>query len=71
MNPVLLLNATLMIPAVVIRPSLDDIQEALINVGKTIAGVSRGVAQWECDDKKSSDGVINIFSFFCQRKYYL
>lgn len=45
-KPIFLLNAILMIPSVAIRPSLDDLQEALVQAGKNIAGVSKGVAQW-------------------------
>lgn len=45
-KPIFILNAILMIPSVAIRPSLDDLQEALVQAGKNIAGVSKGVAQW-------------------------
>lgn len=45
-SPIFLLHATLMIPVVTVKPSLDDVQEVLILVGKTIAGVARGVSQW-------------------------
>lgn len=45
-KPVFLLNAMLMIPNVVVRPSLDEVQEALIVAGKNITGVSKGVGQW-------------------------
>lgn len=45
-RPIFLLHSTLMIPNVSIRPSLDDLQDALIQVSKNIAGVSKGVAQW-------------------------
>lgn len=41
-----LLNALLMIPNIVIRPSLEDVQEALIGAGRNITGVAKGVAQW-------------------------
>lgn len=41
-----LLQATLMIPNVSIRPSIEEIQEALILAGKNITGVAKGVAQW-------------------------
>ncbi|TGZ53817.1 Dynein heavy chain 5, axonemal, partial [Temnothorax longispinosus] len=52
-NPVFLLHATLMIPAVTVKPSLDDVQEALISVGKIITGVAKGVAQWNSRGSKS------------------
>lgn len=45
-SPIFLLHATLMIPVVTVKPSLDDVQEVLTLVGKTIAGVARGVSQW-------------------------
>ncbi|XP_046389607.1 dynein axonemal heavy chain 5 [Ischnura elegans] len=43
---VFLLHGSLMIPNVIVRPSLEEVQEALITVGKCIAGVSKGVSQW-------------------------
>nr|CAD7258976.1 unnamed protein product [Timema shepardi]CAD7569562.1 unnamed protein product [Timema californicum] len=45
-KPVFLLHATLMIPRVVVRPSMDEVQEALVAAGKNIAGVAKGVGQW-------------------------
>lgn len=45
-EPVFLLNALLMIPNIVIRPSLEETQEALVIAGKNITGVAKGVAQW-------------------------
>lgn len=45
-DPVFLLNSTLMIPNVSIRPSIDDLQEALTTAGKNITGIAKGVAQW-------------------------
>lgn len=45
-QPVFLLHATLMIPRVVVRPSLEDVQEALIAAGKLITNVSKGIGQW-------------------------
>ncbi|XP_049782831.1 dynein axonemal heavy chain 5 [Schistocerca cancellata] len=44
--PVFLLNATLMIPKVVVRPSLEDVQDALATAGKNISSVAKGVGQW-------------------------
>lgn len=43
---VFLLNAILMIPNISIRPTLDELQDALVQAGKTVTGVSKGVAQW-------------------------
>lgn len=45
-KPIFLVHSTLMIPNIVIRPTLDDLQEALITAGKNITGVAKGVAQW-------------------------
>ncbi|KAF5305838.1 hypothetical protein FQR65_LT07577 [Abscondita terminalis] len=45
-TPVFILNAVLLIPKVVIQPNLDEVQEALIQVGKYITSVSKGVGQW-------------------------
>lgn len=46
MRPVFLVHSKLMIPNIVIRPTLDELQEALITAGKNITGVAKGVAQW-------------------------
>lgn len=43
---IFLLHSTLMIPNVSIHPSLDELQEVLVTVGRNITGVSKGVAQW-------------------------
>ncbi|XP_063990451.1 dynein axonemal heavy chain 5 [Diachasmimorpha longicaudata] len=53
-RPVFLLHATLMIPSVVVKPSLEEVQETLTVAGKAIAGVSKGVAQWSAGGHKSS-----------------
>lgn len=45
-KPVFLLHATLMIPNVVVRPSLEEVQEALVTAGRSITSVAKGVAQW-------------------------
>ncbi|KAL1130923.1 hypothetical protein AAG570_012164 [Ranatra chinensis] len=44
--PVLTINAVLMIPNVLVRPNLNDLQTCLVTVGKTITNVARGVSQW-------------------------
>lgn len=58
-NPVFILNSTLMIPNVSIRPSLDDLQEALTTAGKNITGIAKGVAQW------SSGKEVNYLKYLC------
>lgn len=45
-KPIFLLNATLMIPNVSVKPTLEEIQEALVLAGRLISGLSKGVAQW-------------------------
>lgn len=45
-KPIFLVHSTLMIPNIAIRPTLDDLQDALIGAGKNITGVAKGVAQW-------------------------
>lgn len=45
-RPIFLVHSTLMIPNVAIRPTLDELQDALIAAGKNITGVAKGVAQW-------------------------
>lgn len=44
--PIFSVHAKLMIPNIVIRPTLEDVQDALVQAGKNIVGVSKGVAQW-------------------------
>lgn len=47
-----------MIPNVVIKPNLEEVQEALVQAGKNIAGVSKGVAQW------TGGKVSQVWNFF-------
>lgn len=48
-QPVFTLHATLTIPTIVVKPSLDQVQEVLVAVGKIISGVSKCVGQWHSD----------------------
>lgn len=57
LKPIFLVHSTLMIPNVAIRPTLDELQEALIIAGKNITGVAKGVAQWNTSGKE----VCNLF----------
>lgn len=43
------MHATLTIPTIVVKPSLDQVQEVLVAVGKIITGVSKCVGQWHTD----------------------
>jgi dynein heavy chain len=54
-KPIFILHSILMIPSVAIRPSLDDLQDALVMAGKNIAGVSKCVAQWNTGKEKEKD----------------
>lgn len=45
-KPVFLLHASLMIPNIAVKPSLEEVQEALVTAGKNITSVAKGVAQW-------------------------
>lgn len=46
LKPIFLVESKLMIPNVAIKPTLEELQEALITAGKNITGVAKGVAQW-------------------------
>lgn len=63
LKPIFLVHSTLMIPNIVIRPTLDDLQEALITAGKNITGVAKGVAQWS-SGKEVEQITFLIFLFF-------
>lgn len=60
-RPVFLIQATLMIPSVVIKPSLEQVQEALTIAGKAIAGVAKGVAQWTAATSKVIFIIFHLF----------
>lgn len=57
-KPIFLLQVALMIPNVSVKPTLEEIQEALVAAGKHIVGLSKGVAQWSGG---KSPTVFNIF----------
>lgn len=40
-----------MIPSIVIRPSINELQELMIQAGKIMVGVSKGVGQWSGNKK--------------------
>ncbi|CAH1099757.1 unnamed protein product [Psylliodes chrysocephalus] len=48
------LNSLLLIPKVGIKPNLEEVQEILVTVGKTITTVSKGVGQWSSGSQTSS-----------------
>ncbi|XP_050507714.1 dynein axonemal heavy chain 5 [Diabrotica virgifera virgifera] len=45
-TPVFKLNSILLIPKVGIKPNLEEVQEILVIVGKTITSVAKGIGQW-------------------------
>lgn len=64
-NLVFLLQASLMIPTVLVKPSLDDVQEALITAGKSMSSVSKGVAQWDNGTKDGKSEKVIITKLIC------
>lgn len=58
LKPIFMVHSILMIPNIVIRPTLDEVQEALVTAGKNITGVAKGVAQWSSGKDVSE---INFF----------
>lgn len=61
MTPVFLIHSKLMIPNIVIRPTLDELQEALIIAGRNITSVAKGVAQWASEKEVVSYVCLFIF----------
>ena len=65
MKPVFLLHATLMIPKVTIKPSIEDVQEALVTAGRYMTNVSKGVGQWTGGkEKQVPKHALYYFPFF-------
>lgn len=50
-NPIFEVHAILMIPSIVIRPSINELQELMIQAGKIMVGVAKGVGQWSGNKK--------------------
>ncbi|XP_052132221.1 dynein axonemal heavy chain 5, partial [Frankliniella occidentalis] len=65
-KPVFMLYATLMIPKVTIKPSIEDVQEALVTAGKYMTNVSKGVGQWTGGKEKQRTGWRRLAA--CQNK---
>lgn len=40
-----------MIPSIVIRPDINELQELMVHAGKTMVGVAKGVGQWSGNKK--------------------
>jgi dynein heavy chain len=53
---VFVLTAYLSIPDIEVRPSIDEVQSALVQAGKNILSVSKGVATWRKSVKKPRPG---------------
>lgn len=41
-----MINAVLLIPKVGVQPNLEEVQEILVQAGKIITCVAKGVGQW-------------------------
>lgn len=64
-KPIFMLSATLMIPQITIKPTLEELQEHLITVGKNITGIARGVAQWSSGkDSIQVNGFLGLINRF-------
>ncbi|VEN47384.1 unnamed protein product, partial [Callosobruchus maculatus] len=53
-TPVFKINSVLIIPKVGIQPTLDEVQEVLVRVGKNIVSVSKGVGQWTAGEVQAT-----------------
>jgi hypothetical protein len=40
-----------MVPSIVIRPDINELQDIMVQAGKLMVGVSRGVGQWSGNKK--------------------
>lgn len=64
-KPIFVLSATLMIPQITIKPTLEELQEHLITVGKNITGIAKGVAQWSSGkDSIQVNGFLGLIDRF-------
>lgn len=64
-TPIFALHAQLQIPNVVIKPSLDELQDILVTAGKNITGIAKGVAQWTSGkDPPVRTTPLNSFAMF-------
>lgn len=50
-NPIFEVQAILKVPAIVIRPDINELQELMVQAGKMMVGVSKGVGQWSGNKK--------------------
>lgn len=50
-----------MIPSIVIRPGVDELQELMIQAGKTMVGVAKGVGQWSGNKKTKVKLMIRMY----------
>ncbi|XP_050432698.1 dynein axonemal heavy chain 5 [Adelges cooleyi] len=56
--PVFEVNAILMIPSIVIRPDIGELQEMMVQAGKMMVAVAKGVGQWSGNKKTKSPVVV-------------
>lgn len=50
-SPIFEVHAILMIPSIVIKPGINELQELMIQAGKIMVGVAKGVGQWSGNKK--------------------
>lgn len=58
--PLLHLNAVLKIPNIIISPNINEVQECLVQVGKFISDVPKGVVQWTAGKTQQ----VSVFSIY-------
>lgn len=68
-QPVFIINAILLIPKVGIQPNLDDVQDILIQAGKNISSVAKGVGQWTGGRPPVSLLILVIVGVATKRQY--
>ena len=61
---VFVLTAYLSIPDIEVRPSIDEVQTVLVQAGKIILSVSKGVATWRKNVKKKKERYISSETIF-------
>lgn len=50
-SPIFEVHAILMIPSIVIRPDINELQDTMTQAGKMMVGVAKGVGQWSGNRK--------------------
>lgn len=58
-----------MIPSIVIRPSINELQDIMIQAGKMMVGVAKGVGQWS-GNKKTKVSLPYKITYEKKHKHY-